>query len=130
MRDTSKYPDTCQICGEKSFAGILTDGDPYSDGPFVGIPLGPMVKTCPKCKGKYPEKVPDFDEEIDAAFKQQGLCGFLEAYQGRCRNKKPCQKHQDLTCWKCGEKATRNCPTASSFVCGQPCCNEHFPHCG
>ena len=55
-------------------------------------------------------------------------CDFDEAWIGRCKNNKPCEKHDKLVCVSCGEKATRSCEsTAAGLVCGAPLCDacEH-----
>lgn len=51
-------------------------------------------------------------------------CGYDRPWQGPCTNPKPCEKHADEVCW-CGAQATRGCSIASSFVCGNPTCDEH-----
>lgn len=63
----------------------------------------------------------------DEAFAERGLCGFLEAWIGRCKNSKPCSRHMNEKCWKCGKPAIKNCAEASSLVCGIPECSDH-PH--
>jgi hypothetical protein len=55
------------------------------------------------------------------------LCGFNRAWVGECTKKKPCKDHDKLTCWRCGSKATYDCPVAGSLTCGTPCCDNH-PH--
>lgn len=59
-------------------------------------------------------------------------CQFSLAYVGRCDNgalpgKSMCSKHDGLVCRGCGAPATRECPSASSLVCGAPICDvcEH-----
>lgn len=54
-------------------------------------------------------------------------CDFDEAWIGRCKNNKPCEKHDKLVCVSCGEKATRSCESTNGLVCGAPLCDacEH-----
>lgn len=115
--------DHCTICGREMEGGIWTNGDGFSDGKYVGIDPGEHKPYCWDCHDQG--KAPDFNKEIDALFQEKGMCGFLEAWVGRCRNLKPCIKHQDQKCWKCEEPAVQNCSIASSFVCGMPECAEH-----
>ncbi|MEK9954773.1 MAG: hypothetical protein VW577_05145 [Pelagibacteraceae bacterium] len=52
------------------------------------------------------------------------ICGFDEAWIGKCKNPKPCEKHADLKCCVCGESATHNCEETGQFVCGAPLCDD------
>lgn len=116
---------TCATCGKDTENYTLTDGDPYGDAKYVGIKVGKMLPYCEDCVilGNYP----NLDDEIDNAYAERGWCGFLEAWVGRCREHKPCIKHESQRCWKCGNPAIRNCSEAGSLVCGMPECARH-PH--
>lgn len=117
---------TCALCKKGGKGGVLTSGDIYNDGSHVGISPPPLAFYCSDCTKKHPEKIPNFEDEIDRAFAKKGLCGFLEAYVGHCRNSKPCDLHNEQKCWKCSKPATRNCTSSAlSFVCGTPECAEH-----
>jgi hypothetical protein len=119
----------CYHCGKSiTTGGMCTTGDPYGDGHKVlGWPKREARVYCWDCI-EYPKKMTkEIADKIDAEFKQLGLCGFLEAWVGRCTNTIPCNKHKDQKCWKCGEPATSNCSHASSLVCGMPECKKH-PH--
>lgn len=50
-------------------------------------------------------------------------CGFDIAWIGPCKNLTPCH-HDSIKCVSCGEKATRECPSAGSLVCGAPLCDK------
>lgn len=63
--------------------------------------------------------------EIELSPVELGTCNFLEAWVGKCKNKNPCSKHKDWTCFECGRKATRSCSHTSQFVCGIPMCDIH-----
>ena len=113
----------CAGCGKKSCGGVYTNGDGCSDGKYVGIIAGELKLYCWDC---YEDgKAPDLNSDIDDKFKKQDLCGFNEAWIGRCREKKPCEKHKDIKCWKCGSPAVANCSFAGSLVCGTPYCRDH-----
>lgn len=116
----------CSSCGKEMEGGVYTDGDGFSDGKYVRI-------TPPKFKGYCWDcydagKAPDLTKEIDKAFADRGMCGFLEAWVGRCRNPKPCLKHSEQKCWKCNKPAVRNCNATGALVCGVPECSEHRHH--
>lgn len=116
----------CASCGEATGNyTLMSDGDPYGDAKFVGIPVGSMKPYCLNCSmsGNYP----NLSDEIGVEYVSRGWCGFLEAWVGRCRNAQPCSRHSNEKCWKCGELATRNCGMAGSLVCGVPECAKH-PH--
>lgn len=117
--------DKCSICEREMEGGVWTNGDGFGDGKYVGMDPGPLRPYCWNCYDKG--RVPDLNKEIDKLFAERGWCGFLEAWVGRCRNPKPCAKHQDQKCWKCGEPAISNCSIAGTLVCGMPECAEH-PH--
>lgn len=119
--------DACILCGTTDGGGLYTNGDGFGDGKHVGVEPLPWGKYCWRCVREHKEKIPDQRAEIDAAFAARGLCGFEEAWVGRCKNSKPCVKHVNQKCWKCGQPATRNCNYACSLVCGMPECAEH-PH--
>lgn len=60
-------------------------------------------------------------------------CNFI-TIAGNCpnaavRNFKYCEKHKDLSCIRCGMKATHQC-SYGSFICGAYLCNncEHRPN--
>ena len=112
----------CVVCGADN-GGVYTNGDGYGDGKYVGVTPPPWGFWC----WEHSKQAPNLDRQIDAAFAEHGLCGFLEAWIGRCRNLKPCEKHASQRCWKCGAPAVRNCPDTSTLVCGVPECAEH-PH--
>ncbi len=113
--------DTCTNCSEEKSGGIWTNGDGYGDAKYVDIVTGELRFFCWDCK----DAVPNFTEEIDQAFIEYEMCGFLEAWIGRCRRDRPCDKHINQRCWKCGEQAVRNCNHAVSLVCGMPECAQH-----
>jgi hypothetical protein len=52
------------------------------------------------------------------------LCGFNEAWIGKCKNPKPCEKHKDKVCESCGKPATQSCESTGQFVCGAPLCDD------
>ena len=57
------------------------------------------------------------------------ICGFVVAWVGACKNKKPCTaKHANAKCAVCGLKATRECDLATQFICGVPLCAMCVPH--
>lgn len=118
--------DRCLACGKEMSSGVWTDGDGYgSDAKFVGIEKPTFGPYCWDCYNAG--KAPNLKEQITTAFLARGYCGYLIAYVGRCRNKKPCPEHKDSKCWKCGQPAVAHCSVASSLVCGVPYCVEH-PH--
>ena len=118
--------DYCSSCGKEMEGGIWTNGDGFGDAKYVDIEVGKFKGYCWDC---YREgKAPNFAKQIDKAFTDKGMCGFLEAFIGRCRNSKPCAKHSEQKCWKCGKPAIRNCSATSSLVCGVPECAEHRHH--
>lgn len=130
LRPRIGHPDgdmICSACQQPTFGGIDTNGDGFGDGKHVGIDVGPFKFYCWACYDKG--YVPDHNQEIDLAFASSGLCGFKEAYVGRCKNTKPCVKHADQKCWKCGAPATQNCNDTTGLVCGVPECSKH-PHIG
>jgi len=55
-------------------------------------------------------------------------CLFNEAWCGGCENEAIengyCEKHKDLYCSSCGEKATRSCAETMGLVCGSPLCDN------
>lgn len=114
---------TCTRCGEWKRGGIYTNGDGYGDATYVDITPVVFGFYCWDCK----DYTPDLTEEIDKAFVKYGMCGFLEAWIGRCRNEKSCDKHISQRCFYCKGQAVRNCSHAVSLVCGMPECDEH-PH--
>ena len=115
--------DHCTECGKEMQGGVWTNGDGFGDGKYVDIDPGPHKPYCWDCHDQG--KAPDLNKEIDKLFQESGMCGFLEAWIGRCRNPKPCTKHHDQKCWKCGELAVKNCSIAGALVCGAPECKEH-----
>lgn len=117
----------CMICHEQKQGGIHTNGDGFGDAKHVNIVPPEWAFYCWDCYEKHPEKVPNLDNQITEAFRKAGMCGFLEAWIGRCRNATPCAKHEREKCWKCGQSAVSNCSVAGSLVCGMPQCAEH-PH--
>lgn len=52
-----------------------------------------------------------------------GTCGFVVAWVGPCANPDPCPTHAGLRCISCGAPATRECPMASSLICGASLCD-------
>ncbi len=57
------------------------------------------------------------------AREEEGLCGFIRCWIGKCENVN-CKLHKDLKC-KCGSKATHDCPeTHGAFVCGRDLCGS------
>ncbi len=117
--------DYCASCGKEFDSGMWTNGDGFGDGKYVGITVGDFKGYCWDCVKAG--KSPDLNKQIDRAFEERSMCGFLEAWVGRCRNPKPCAKHSPQKCWKCGKPAIRNCPSAIGLVCGMPECADH-PH--
>ncbi len=112
----------CDICGtEKGKYFHFTNGDSMGDAKYVDLKLEEGKEYCSECV----KQAPDYTEEIDRRFKERGMCGFKEAYIGRCREMKPCKKHGELKCFQCGEPATRNCTHTGMLVCGVPCCDKH-----
>lgn len=120
-------PDECVSCHKdlSHISSIFTDGDGFNDAQYVGIVKPPFKSYCWDCYKAG--KAPNFNKQIDEAFAAVGMCGFLEAWIGRCRNPKPCKKHASQKCWKCGEQAIRNCAETGVLVCGMPECKDH-PH--
>ena len=110
----------CVICKIEVRGGLHTDGDGYNDGRHVDFDPGPFQFYCWKCH----KQAPDHNAKITRRFREQGMCGFLEAWIGRCQNSAPCAKHNSQLCW-CGVLATRNCDVAGTFVCGYPMCDNH-----
>jgi len=56
-------------------------------------------------------------------------CGYDLAWVGRCKNSPVdgeifCKEHINKKCVMCGEQAYRECPTASSLLCGAPLCSH------
>ena len=94
----------CVICGKET-GGLYTNGDGYGDGQHVGIDAGPLKHYC----WEHADQAPDLAADINDGFRELGLCGFLDAWVGRCRNKQPCSKHESQTCVSCGERATHSC---------------------
>ena len=115
--------DKCSVCEKVMEGGIWTNGDGFGDAKYVDITVGDFKGYCWDCYKQG--KAPDHNNEIDKAFITKGMCGFLEAWVGRCRHSKPCDKHSQQECWKCGKPATRNCNYTGSLVCGVPECSEH-----
>lgn len=120
---------SCVVCGSTEFGGLSTYHDPYGDRKHVG--LQPVVDSAQHYCWDHAEigyeKSRVAEREVDTAFAAAGLCGFLQAWVGRCRQPQPCAKHAAETCWKCGRRAVRNCSHTGSLVCGVPECAEH-PH--
>ena len=88
--------DTCSVCGKGMKGGMWTNGDGFGDGKYVGLDVGNRKPYCWDC---YEEgKAPDHNKDIDKAFKERQICGFLEAFVGRCRSPEPCEKHSHQTC--------------------------------
>lgn len=114
----------CVVCNKEKESGVITNGDGYGDAKYVGIVPPEWAFYCWDC---YDQAAPDLSKRIDEAFVREGMCGFLEAWIGRCREPEPCPKHSGQKCWKCGERATSNCPETFSLVCGVPQCAKH-PH--
>lgn len=119
---------TCFNCKRQSDSGIYTNGDPYGDRRKIGLPIALPRFYCWDCKDSYHEFSSRQKQETDAEFSRLGLCGFLEAWIGRCRNSSPCAKHTEK-CWHpdCDNRAIANCSIAGSLVCGVPYCANH-PH--
>lgn len=64
----------------------------------------------------------------------QQSCVYDEPYRGKCGNDSIagtdpsiCEHHSEKECW-CGAQAVQGCVAATSFVCGQPLCEEHDCH--
>lgn len=110
----------CSICNTPSKGGLYTNGDGYGDAKIVDFDPGPFLFYCWACS----DQAPNHNEEITRLFIEKGMCGFLEAWVGRCTNTAPCVKHTTQTCW-CGKQATRNCDVTGTLVCGAPLCAEH-----
>jgi len=124
--EKKEYKTYCFSCGKEITEGsIWTNGDGYGDGKYVGIIPPDYQSYCWDCYRN--KKAPDLTKVIDEAFAKAGMCGFTEAWIGRCRNQKPCTKHNSERCWKCGKPAIRNCSHSISLVCGMPECADH-PH--
>lgn len=114
----------CTICGQPKSSGIYTSGDGYNDAQYIGITRPEMRFYCWDCNKEHAAEIPNLDKRIDEGFKAGGLCGFLEAWVGRCRNPNPCSKHAEQACRSCGATATQNCSETGQFVCGEPLCND------
>lgn len=56
--------------------------------------------------------------------KDNNLCGFDEAWIGKCKNGIDCEKHKDAKCVSCGAKATKECAETMGLVCGALLCDE------
>lgn len=56
--------------------------------------------------------------------KTADVCGFDEAWIGKCQNSIPCEKHANKKCVSCQALATRNCEETGQFVCGFPLCDN------
>lgn len=57
------------------------------------------------------------------------VCGFDEAWIGKCKNTTPCSKHKDARCGNCGKLAVKSCAaTIGAFVCGGKTCEDHRCH--
>lgn len=120
---------TCYNCNRSSEdGGIHTNGDSYGDRRKIGLPVSSHRFYCWDCKDHFAAFSVRQDKETNAEFARLGLCGFLEAWIGRCRNTSPCAKHTDR-CWyrDCDKPAIANCSIAGSLVCGVPYCADH-PH--
>lgn len=129
MNETST---PCTSCGKPTLGGVHTNGDGYSsDAKHVGIEAPASGFFCWDCylAGELPEEMKTLKRRINEAFEAAGMCGYLEAYRGRCRQQKDGCKHRERRCWKCGRPATSECSSAGSFVCGMPQCDDH-PHNG
>lgn len=114
----------CSLCRLEMNGGLWTNGDGYGDAKHVGIVVPEMKGFCWPCTRTRAAEVPDFTDAINKAFAEQGMCGFLEAWIGRCRNRKPCTKHADQKCASCGADAVGNCSQTGQFVCGAPLCAD------
>jgi hypothetical protein len=60
-------------------------------------------------------------------------CIFNRAWIGECGKEcegEYCADHESKVCVSCGGKATRECPEASSLVCGYHLCDDcmHEPY--
>lgn len=115
----------CVSCNKNHEGGVYTNGDGFGDAKYVGISTGRYLFYCWDCYNNG--EAPDFNKAIDVAFATANMCGFLEAWIGRCRNTNPCSTHISQKCWKCGARAVKNCAEADTLVCGTPECAEH-PH--
>lgn len=51
-------------------------------------------------------------------------CGYGIAWVGDCKNENPCKEHKDIKCFRCKNKATRECCATMQFVCGAPICSN------
>lgn len=52
------------------------------------------------------------------------VCGYDIAWIGRCKELRPCAKHQERVCTSCGAPSTRECPETGQFVCGEYLCDD------
>jgi hypothetical protein len=117
---------TCEYCGEQTFGGVSSNGDPYGQGKDIPT-VRPWRFSCWKC---YWSKCRIANEkraaEIDAAFAATGRCIFICAYIGRCGDQMPCTKHV-IRCCSCDASATHECGATGGLVCGMALCNgcEH-----
>lgn len=117
-----------ETCGHNEVGGVTTSFDPYGVREKLGLKGFPTKHFCWSCWDKFGKLLGEESEkEILIAIRKANWCGFREAWIGYCRNPKPCAKHNNIPCWKCGAPAIGNCSIASSLVCGFPYCKDH-PH--
>src|SRR5258706_15952381 len=99
--------------------GVYSTGDPYGIRESLGLREYDGKRLCWDCwEKKGSEWSRAVQKETEAAVKEKGWCGFLEAWVGYCKIKGRCEKHGGQKCWECGRMATRNCAHAGQLVCG------------
>lgn len=56
------------------------------------------------------------------------ICEFKDPFKGECTREADddgyCEEHGAMKCVSCGGQATRLCPFAATFVCGEPLCDD------
>lgn len=115
---------SCSLCGAEMDGGLWTNGDGFGDAKHVGLVAPDMRGFCWECVRTRGAEIPDLAKQIQEAFAERQMCGFLEAWIGRCRELQPCKKHSGRVCASCGAPATQSCSETGQFVCGEYLCNE------
>lgn len=120
-----KLTSTCCVCVSEVQGGLSTNGDPYGDRKKHGLPTFEWRFYCWKCANIGYAWAEELEKEVTKILRERGLCGFLEAWVGRCTNPQNCARHSNQKCFACKKQAVKNCSHAGMLVCGMPECADH-----
>ena len=80
----------CRDCGKHVFGGVHHSFEP-DERVFIGLPVKRKVFLCHKCSEGNTENTKS-ETDLKKALEDKGLCGENRGWEGRCRNRLPCDR--------------------------------------